>query len=241
MSFFAISELYDEINGSSYKPYADFLDSAFQRADIKVNEVLDLGCGTGGICALLADKGYDMIGLDASPEMLNIAMEKNFGKNTLLLCQDMREFELYGTVQAVYSSFDCLNYLTEKGDLEKVFALVHNYLESGGVFVFDVNTEYRYRNILDGKSYVYDFDGAFAVWRSAFSENDGLCEFTIDLFTEEDDGLYSRDGETQLQMLHNPDEIEKAAKGFVLLEKSGGKGFDGCTQDEKSYYIFKKM
>ena len=147
MSFFAISELYDEINGSSYKPYAEFLDSAFQRADIKVNEVLDLGCGTGGICALLADKGYDMIGLDASPEMLNIAMEKNFGKNTLLLCQDMREFELYGTVQAVYSSFDCLNYLTEKGDLEKVFALVHNYLESGGVFIFDVNTEYRYRNI----------------------------------------------------------------------------------------------
>jgi SAM-dependent methyltransferase len=85
------------------------LVSAFKHADITVKEVLDLGCGTGGICALLADRGYDMVALDLSPDMLNIARERNYGKNTLLLCQDMREFELYGTVQAVYSSFDCLN------------------------------------------------------------------------------------------------------------------------------------
>lgn len=241
MSFSAIAELYDNINGNAYAPYADFLEKAFKLSDIEVREVLDLGCGTGGICANLADRGYDMVALDISAEMLNIARERNFGKNTLLLCQDMREFELYGTVQAVYSSFDCLNYITDHKDLKQVFVLVHNYLESGGIFVFDVNTEYRYRNTYDGRSYVYEFDNGLAVWQSAYSEQDSLCQFDIDLFTETDEGLYERSCESQLQKYHSPDEIEKAAKGFVLLEKSGGKGFDGCDEKEKEYYIFKKI
>ncbi len=241
MSFFAISQLYDEINGSAYNPYTEYLISAFKKADIQVKEVLDLGCGTGAICANLADKGFDMIGLDISPEMLNFAREKNYGKNTLLLCQDMREFELYGTVQAIYSSFDCLNYLTEKGDLDEVFALVHNYLESGGLFIFDINTESRYLKVLDGKSFVYEFENAFVVWRNAYSKDEKICQFTIDLFSEEEEDCYYRSTEIQYQKFHSHEEIIKSAKGFELLEVTGGKGFDGCEEFEKSYYIFKKI
>ncbi len=240
MSIYSIAELYDHINGNAYVPYADFLEESFKKADIKVNEVLDMGCGTGGIAALLADRGYDMIALDISPEMLNIAREKNYGKNTLLLCQDMREFELYGTVQAVYSSFDCINYLTEKGDLDRVFALVRNYLESGGVFIFDINTEYRYKNVYDGMSYVYEVEDDMAVWRSAYDESEELCEFTVDLFSEED-GAYYRSTELQTQKYHSPESVLASAEGFVLVEKSGGKGFDGCDGNEKEYYIFKKL
>ena len=240
MSIYSIAELYDHINGNAYVPYADFLEECFKKADIKVNEVLDMGCGTGGIAALLADRGYDMIALDISPEMLNIAREKNYGKNTLLLCQDMREFELYGTVQAVYSSFDCINYLTEKGDLDRVFALVRNYLESGGVFIFDINTEYRYKNVYDGMSYVYEVEDDMAVWRSAYDESEELCEFTVDLFSEED-GTYYRSTELQTQKYHSPESVLASAEGFVLLSKSGGKGFDGCDGNEKEYYIFKKL
>lgn len=240
MSFTTLADIYDRINGNAYIPYAEMLISAFDEADIKVKEVLDLGCGTGGICAILADKGYDMVALDISPEMLNYARERNYGKNTLLLCQDMREFELYGTVQAVYSSFDCLNYLTEKGDLEDVFSLVHNYLESGGVFIFDVNTEYRYKEIMDGQSYVYEFDDSFTVWRSIYSPDSENCEFIIDTFSELENGDYFRSCEQQTQKLHKKEDILAAAKGFSLVSITGGKGFDGCTEPEKEYYIFKR-
>ena len=240
MSIYSIAELYDRINGNAYLPYADFLEESFKKADIKVEEVLDMGCGTGGIAALLADRGYDMVALDISPEMLNIAREKNYGKNTLLLCQDMRDFELYGTVQAVYSSFDCINYLTEKGDLSRVFALVHNYLESGGVFIFDINTEYRYKNVYDGNSYVYEVGDDMAVWQSAYDEEEELCEFTVDLFSEED-GVYYRSTEIQTQKYHSSESVLASSEGFVLVEKSGGKGFDGCNENEKEYYIFKKL
>lgn len=240
MSFSTVAEFYDHINGSAYLPYADFLKKSFTLADIPVKEVLDLGCGTGGITAALADSGFDMVALDISPEMLNIAREKNYGKNTLLLCQDMCEFELYGTVQAVYSSFDCLNYITDGKDLKTVFALVHNYLEKGGIFVFDVNTEYRYKNVYDGQSYVYEFGDDMAVWRSAFDAKSGLCDFDIDLFSADGD-VYYRSSESQTQKYHSESDILSAAKGFLLVSKSGGKGFDGCNENEKDYYIFKRV
>lgn len=241
MSVSSFAELYDRINGNAYMPYADFLESAFEKSDIPVKEVLDLGCGAGGIAAILADRGFDMVALDISPEMLNLAREKNYGKNTLLLCQDMREFELYGTVQAIYSSFDCLNYITDSEDLKEVFALVHNYLEPGGLFIFDVNTEYRYKNIYDGKSYVYEIGDDMAVWQNDFDEKTALCRFDIDLFTAEEGNTYYRTCETQTQKYHSAEDILSAAEGFALLEKSGGKGFDGCDDKEKEYYIFKRL
>ena len=241
MSFCLLAGIYDKINGSAYKPYADFLEESFRLADISVKEVLDLGCGTGGITALLADRGYDMIGLDISPEMLNLARERNQGKNTLLLCQDMCEFELYGTVQAIYSSFDCLNYITSNKDLAEVFVLARNYLETGGLFIFDINTEYRYNNIYNEKSYVYEFDDLLAVWRSVYDKEAGECEFEIDIFSEEPDGRYSRYTEIQNQKLHTHEELIANAHGFELVSLSGGKGFDGCEEKEKNYYIFKKV
>lgn len=241
MSFFTLASVYDKINGKAYPQYADMLCRAFSLADIPVREVLDLGCGTGGMAFLLAEKGYDMVALDSSPEMLSLAAEKNVGNGVLLICRDMRDFELYGTVQAVYSSFDCLNYLVSDGDLEKVFSLVHLYLEPGGVFVFDVNTEYRYKNVFDGRSYVYEPGvEVFAVWCSACG-GDGLCAFDIDVFEKKKGTkLYARTHERMLQRCYSEGEILSAAKGFSLVERSGGKGFDGCTAPEKSYYILRR-
>lgn len=241
MSFSTVAEIYDRINSNAYEPYADMLVSNFALADIEVKEVLDLGCGTGGICALLADKGFDMVALDVSPEMLNFARERNYGKNTLLLCQDMREFELYGTVQAVYSSFDCLNYLSSVKDLKKVFSLVFNYLEKGGLFIFDVNTEFRYLSVFDRKSYIYEFEDSMTVWQSEFFPEESVCEFAIDTFFELENGDYSRSTEIQTQKLFSHEDIISAAKGFKLVSKTGGKGFDGCSEDEKDYYIFKRI
>ena len=242
MSFAFSASFYDGVNGEAYAPYADYLvNECFSKADIPVREVLDLGCGTGAICALLAKRGYDMAGIDSSVEMLNAACENNAGLNTRLICRDMRDFELYGTVQAVYSSFDCLNYILSAKDLKKVFALVRNYLEPGGVFAFDVNTLYRCKNVFDGRSYVYEHGNDVVIWRSAASKSGAVCEFTLDYFKMREDGTYGRETEIQKQRFYSEKTLRSAACGFELLEKSGGKGFDGCTEPEKDYYLFRRI
>ncbi len=240
MSFSSVAEIYDRINESAYVPYAKMLIDEFKRAEIEIKEVLDLGCGTGGISSVLADNGFDMVALDISPEMLNFARERNLGKNTLLLCQDMREFELYGTVQAVFSSFDCLNYIVSEKDLKKVFSLVHNYLEPNGIFIFDVNTERRYKETFKN-NFIYEFEDSLTVWRSDWNEETKICEFLIDTFQELENGDYFRSAEEQTQKYHSDEEIIQAAKGFELIKKSGGKGFDGCEEFEKVYYVFKRV
>lgn len=235
----AFASLYDGINGSAYPHYADFLCECFSKSEIPVREVLDLGCGTGGIASLLASRGYDMVGIDSSPDMLAQAYSRNAGSNTLLLCQDMRSFELYGTVQAVYSSFDCLNYIEGK-DLASVFALVRNYLEPNGLFVFDVNTLSRYTAVFDGKSYVYEPDGNMLVWQSAFDRRKNECIFRLDSFSPCGKKEYVRESETQTQYFHSDAELVSAAEGFTVLSVTGGKGFDGCAESEKSYYIMRR-
>ncbi|HBR32853.1 MAG TPA: class I SAM-dependent methyltransferase, partial [Clostridiales bacterium] len=176
-SFEVTASLYDSINGGLYPRYADFLENCFGLfSKIKVREVLDLGCGTGGITRLLADRGFDMIGLDVSPEMLAQAQRAQ-RSDILYICQDMRSFELYGTVQAAYSSFDCLNYLASKDELDRVLALLRNYIETGGVLVFDINTLYRYESVFSDNSFVYEFGKDMLIWQNSFSKTKKTCDF----------------------------------------------------------------
>ena len=139
-----------------YEKWGSFLSDSLKEYGIYDGIVLDLGCGTGVMTEYLAKKGYDMIGVDNSYDMLDVAAQKQADRmstgteasnyNILYLCQDMREFELYGTVAAVYSICDSINYITEPKELQTVFELVNNYLDPGGLFIFDFNTEYKYRD-----------------------------------------------------------------------------------------------
>ena len=133
-----------------YEKWAEYLIGRLREYGIEDGIVLELGCGTGVMTELLAESGYDMIGVDNSEEMLGEAMEKRAesGYEILYLEQDMREFELYGTVRAVVSVCDCMNYITEEDDLLTVFKLVNNYLDPDGIFIFDMNTPYKYREML---------------------------------------------------------------------------------------------
>lgn len=244
MSYSVIAPLYDRINGDQYPLYASFLQEAFQRyAQIPVREVLDLGCGTGRIAALLADAGYDLVALDNSPEMLNIAREHNAGRNTLLLCQDMRDFELYGTVQAVYSSFDCLNYLRTAEDLRRVFSLVHLYLEPGGVFVFDVNTLYRLGTVFGENTFTYEFEDGLLLWRNEPGKRS--CRFVLDWFEEQEDGSYLRSSETQVEYVHSSRTLRSLAAetGFSVEAVLPRADFDPQTEREaeKEYYILRRL
>lgn len=136
-----------------YKEWCNYLTGLLKEYEVDDGLVLELGCGTGNATRLLSDAGYDMIGVDNAPDMLEIALEKKEeeGQDILYLCQDMREFELYGTVKAIVSICDSMNYITEDEDLLEVFKLVNNYLDPEGVFIFDLNTVYKYEKSLENR------------------------------------------------------------------------------------------
>ena len=150
-SYGKFASVYDMFQDNvNYREWTEYIVETLAQDEIKDGLVLELGCGTGTVTEMLAEAGYDMIGIDNSEEMLAEAMEKRVesGHNILYLLQDMQDFELYGTVRAVISVCDSMNYLTDEEDLEYVFALVNNYLDPGGLFVFDMNTIHKYRDVI---------------------------------------------------------------------------------------------
>ena len=150
--------------------------------------VLDLGCGTGTMTERLAGYGYDMIGVDNSEEMLVLAMEKKTesGYDILYLLQDMRGFELYGTVRAVVSVCDSVNYITEPDELEEVFRLVNNYLDPKGIFLFDFNTVHKYRDVIGDSTIAEDRGVCSFIWDNRYYEKEQINEYDLTLFIAED-------------------------------------------------------
>lgn len=195
-----------------YEEWCEYLTGILKDYGVEDGLVLDLGCGTGKLTRLLAGKGYDMIGVDLSEEMLEIAMEHQAieGGEILYLLQDMREFELYGTVGAVVSICDSVNYLTEYEELVQVFSLVNNYLDPGGVFVFDLNTPYKYREILGEQTIAENrAEGSF-IWENYFDEEDGVNEYDLTLFIREEDGRFQKFEETHYQRSYTLGEVRQA-------------------------------
>lgn len=150
--------------------------------------VLDLGCGTGTMTERLAGYGYDMIGVDNSEEMLELAMENKTesGYDILYLLQDMRGFELYGTVRAVVSVCDSVNYITEPDELEEVFRLVNNYLDPKGIFLFDFNTVHKYRDVIGDSTIAEDRGVCSFIWDNRYYEKEQINEYDLTLFIAED-------------------------------------------------------
>ncbi len=194
----AMAPFYDVINQDvDYGAWGDFLEDLMRANPRPVHEVLDLGCGTGSMTWELARRGYDMTGVDLSFEMLDIARKRGRDGDILWLCQDMREFELFGTVQATVCCLDCINHLTESGDVKRTFSLVHNYLEPDGLFIFDVNSRRRFVEDYGEQVYTYDLEDGFAVWQNFYNSKRRLCDFDITLFRRETDGRYRRFDEHQ--------------------------------------------
>ncbi len=200
-------------------PYDDFVkyyEKLLERFGGKKGLCLDLGCGTGNITLRLADKGFDMIGVDASAEMLEIARRKaeTAGKSILFLNQDMREFELYGTVGTVVSALDCINYVTDFDDLVDVFRHVNNYLDPGGIFIFDINSAYMLEHILGNNTYVSGGTDILYAWQNSYDEEEKTCTFYLTFF-ERVGNMYRRFDEVHVERAYGTDEIKSA------LEKAG--------------------
>ena len=191
-AYTSFARVYDTfMDNVPYHDWANYLQDLLREYDIWDGLILDLGCGTGSMAEELAKRGYDMIGVDNADEMLEIAMEKRMesGYDILYLLQDMREFELYGTVRGIVSVCDSVNYITEEEDLLEVFRLVNNYLDPMGVFIFDFNTEYKYREILGERTIAEEREECSFIWENYYDEEDKINEYVLTLFLqEEDDG-----------------------------------------------------
>ena len=241
----SLAEFYDSLNfGCDYDSLADFLSSTIKENErTKSSLVLDLACGTGKLTFKLRERGYDMTGVDMSENMLacahNYAYENGID-DVLLLCQDMRGFELYGTVDACVCTLDSINYLTKSEDVKKCFSLVHNYLIPEGVFVFDINTPYRFREIYAKNDFILENDEALLAWQSTFNEKSGICKFYLSIFCEDENGKYDRYDEIQTERCYSKRKIEALLRetGFEIISVYGDLNKKVATDtDEKWYFV----
>ena len=190
--------------------------------------VVDLGCGTGTFSEMLYEEGFDVIGIDSSEAMLEKAMEKReqSGFEILYLLQDMRELSLYSTVGTVVSVCDCVNYVLEEDELLQVFSLVNNYLYPEGVFLFDFNTDYKYREVIGDAVIAENREDCSFIWENYYDPEERINEYDLTMFLRREGDLFERVTETHLQRGYQPGEIQK------LLEQAGLKVLLMCDAED---------
>ncbi len=237
------ARVYDEfMDDIPYEEWAEYISNILSEYDIKEGLLLDLGCGTGSLCSIMDEKGFDVIGVDLSEDMLGIAREKAIenGQDILYLLQDMREFELYGTVKAAVSVCDSLNYILEKEELLQVFKLVNNYLDPGGIFVFDMNTRYKYEEIMADNTIAENREECSFIWENFFYEEEGVNEYDLSIFVQREDGAYDKFQETHYEKAYEIEEVK------ALLQEAGMEvlavydAFTKCpprTDSERIYFV----
>jgi SAM-dependent methyltransferase len=240
----AIARVYDKLNADiDYEKWADFFERCFDKyLDKKPQIVLDLACGTGRMTRVLAARGYDMIGVDGSADMLSRAMEEG-REGILYLLQDMRELELYGTVGATVCCLDSINYLLENKDIEKVFSLVHNYLDPDGLFLFDVNTPYKFEHVYGDNAYILEDESEdgmiFCGWQNQFDAESGICDFYLSVFRENAEGSYEREDEHQRERCYALSTLQERLQknGFEFLGCFGDFAFGAPEESCERWYV----
>ena len=201
--------IYDTLTADiNYAKWADYIESIFKKNNQKPSLILELGCGTGSLGIEMTKRGYEMICLDISPDMLNCAMHKANSENLdiLFLNRDMTNFELYGTVDVILCLLDSINYLTNPNQLRKMFKLVKNYLNPGGLFIFDVNTQYKFENILSDNVFYEIQDDITYIWNNSYNSKTKKARFDLTFFVKQEE-LYQRFDETHFERSYSHDEI----------------------------------
>ena len=213
----SLAEIYDEfMEDVPYEKWSEQIIKWLQEYHVNNGLLLELGCGTGTMTEALTCANYDMIGIDSSEDMLAVAQNKKDKSDShiLYLQQDMRDIELHGNVRAVVSTCDVVNYILEPEELCQVFERVNQYLEPGGIFLFDFNTEYKYREIMGQQIFAEDRDIASYVWDNDYDEESRINEYQLTLFVKESD-LYRKYQEVHYQRGYTLEEMKK------LLEHAG--------------------
>ena len=241
-SYTSFAEVYDTfMDNVPYREWAAYVNNILKKHGIEEGTVLDLGCGTGSMTEELDDLGYDMIGVDISDEMLEIAVRKMEEKERgiLYLSQDMRELELYSTVDAVVSACDSVNYILDMEELTDVFRLVNEYLEPGGIFFFDFNTKHKYRDIIGDQTIAEDREECSFIWDNYYYEEECVNEYELTLFIQEseDETLYRKYQETHLQRGYTLEEMKTMIEDAGLIFETAYDDYTGKPADENSERI----
>lgn len=205
------------------------------------NLVLDLGCGTGTLTEIMYRRGYDMIGVDMSREMLNVAMEKRekSGDAILYLNQDMRELELYSTVGTVYCVCDSINYILDEEELLTVFSLVNNYLYPEGIFIFDFNTVYKYEEIIGDTTIAENREDCSFIWENFYDSEDEINEYDLTVFVKQEDEMFRRFTETHFQKGYRAEQMKALVEraGMKILEMTDADTGEGVTAESQRIFI----
>lgn len=244
-AYSGFAEFYDEfMENIPYKKWRRYLCSLLCEYGVKDGLVLELGCGTGTMTELLALDGYDMIGIDQSADMLAEAMDKRAESNLpiLYLQQDMREFELYGTVRAIVSICDTMNYILEEEDFVQVLKLANNYLDPKGVFIFDLKTEHYYRDVTGDTIFAENRETESIIWENYFYENEKINEYGVTIFAQAEDGRYDKIEEVHYQRAWCLEDVRKMAEKAGLEWVTAYDAFtkNPVTEESTRIYIILK-
>ena len=239
------ARVYDEfMDNVPYDDWARYLHALLEKYGVSEGILCELGCGTGKITRRLKKFGYDMIGIDNSMEMLQIARdkEKPGDESILYLQQDMREFELYGTVAGIVSICDSMNYILTQADLLKVFKLVNNYLDIGGIFIFDMNTSHYYRDVLADNVICDNREDCCLIWENSYERRSCRNRFDLTMFFKDGQELYRKCEETHIQRAYTIQDIKKLLKKAGLEPVNCLRAFSdkrADENDERVYFVAK--
>ena len=236
----ALAANYDALTGDvEYEKRADYLEKLFRKSRIPVKTVLDLACGTGTMTWILTGRGYEMIGVDASEEMLAAAMEKRGcveGVEPIFLHQSMPKLDLYGTVDAAICCLDSLNYLTNPKDVQRTFDRLRLFIAPGGVWIFDINTVEKLA-ALDGQVFLDETEDTYCVWRPEYRR--GICTYYMDLFQLQEDGSWERSFELHRERAYTVEELTAwlEAAGFGEIRTYGDMKMRRPADGEQRIYF----
>ena len=216
------SRYYDYLTGDvDYKKRTKYLLSLFKKFDRKPSLLLDLACGTGGFSVQFSKAGIDVIGVDISEGMLDCAKKNSekAGQDILFLCQDATKLELYGTVDGAICCLDSLNHITDYKDFCRAISRVALFLEKERLFIFDLNTEYKQREILGNNIFVIDEPPVYCVWSNLYFPDTKTTDVDLDFFEQNENGAYIRTGEEFLERCYDAKQVEKALENanFEIL------------------------
>ncbi len=240
-SFASVYDLF--MDNVPYEEWCAFLCKILAQHGITDGPVLDLGCGTGKMTRLMSEQGYDMTGIDNAAEMLQIAAMEPGEVPILYLLQDMQDLELDGCVRAVYSVCDCVNYVLDEEELQQAFSRVHEYLEEDGVFIFDVNTSYKYTKLLAENTFAESRDEGSFIWDNYYNEEERINEYDLTLFIPEGDELYRRYTETHYQRNYETETLLKLLKNAGFTDICVYDDYTDaplCETSERAVFVAKK-
>jgi len=242
LSYSVFAKYYDELTANiDYGKRGNYFHEIIKKYNMTDNNILlDLGCGTGSMSEVMSNLGYDVIGVDNSAEMLGIAMNKKFEKNLPIqyLCQDMREFDMFGTIGITLCALDSINHLSGLEDVKKVFSRVSLFAEPKGLFIFDMNTLYKHKNILADNTFTYETDDVYCIWENSLDKNTGEISINLEFF-ERDGKIYHRTSESFKEKAYTLDIIEKALSecGLEILVEYGDDTFDNPKENTQRIII----